>query len=151
MHTPLRNSHSTRTRLFRGLLVLLWAAFIFALSAQPSLPHPARLFNIADEVGDYASHAAAFAILAGLSWYALRAYSLRRPETARLAALIFSALYAASDEFHQSFVPGRTASVWDWLADCVGAGLMLILVNWLQRRRARSRPETHPLQQRDSS
>lgn len=31
-------------------------------------------------------------------------------------------LYGALDEFHQSFVPGRDMSVWDWLADMVGAG-----------------------------
>jgi len=33
--------------------------------------------------------------------------------------------YAAFDEWHQSFVPGRTASVGDFLLDCLGIALYL--------------------------
>ena len=36
-------------------------------------------------------------------------------------ALLVAAVYAATDEFHQSFVPGRTASVYDVLIDTSGA------------------------------
>jgi VanZ family protein len=32
-----------------------------------------------------------------------------------------AALYGAVDEWHQSFVPMRDASVWDWIADALGA------------------------------
>jgi VanZ family protein len=38
-----------------------------------------------------------------------------------LAALALAAGYSALDEFHQSFVPSRTASPWDSLLDTVGA------------------------------
>jgi len=49
-----------------------------------------------------------------------------------LVALL-AAAYAASDEWHQSFVVGRTASFSDVLLDCVGiAGLLL--VHLLSRR-----------------
>jgi VanZ family protein len=48
-------------------------------------------------------------------------------------ALMFSALYAASDEFHQHFVAGRQAAVRDVLLDTCGAALGL-LVLWLGRR-----------------
>lgn len=37
-----------------------------------------------------------------------------------LAALLASA-YAATDEWHQLFVPGRDSDVRDWLADTIGA------------------------------
>ncbi len=37
-----------------------------------------------------------------------------------LASLVFSLAYAASDEVHQSFVPGREMSLMDWVADAVG-------------------------------
>lgn len=37
------------------------------------------------------------------------------------------AVFGISDEYHQSMVPGRTASVWDWLADVVGGGLAALL------------------------
>ena len=48
-------------------------------------------------------------------------------------ALLLAALYAASDEFHQSFVPGRDASVRDVLLDTCGAGLGLAAL-WAARR-----------------
>ena len=35
-------------------------------------------------------------------------------------SVLFTAIYGISDELHQSFVPGRDASVGDFLADTVG-------------------------------
>ncbi|MCP4343614.1 MAG: hypothetical protein GY799_33240 [Desulfobulbaceae bacterium] len=40
-----------------------------------------------------------------------------------LATWVFCLLYGISDEFHQSYIPGRTASVYDLLADGVGAAM----------------------------
>src|SRR6266540_2653298 len=40
-------------------------------------------------------------------------------------ALLLTALYACTDEFHQAFVPSRQATVWDVLIDTVGGGLGL--------------------------
>lgn len=48
-------------------------------------------------------------------------------------ALVLAALYAASDEFHQKFVPGREAAVRDVLIDSCGAGFGLAVV-WAGRR-----------------
>lgn len=42
-----------------------------------------------------------------------------------IVAIVLTAGYGALDEFHQSHVPGRDASVADWLADTVGAALAL--------------------------
>ncbi|MFC2099416.1 VanZ family protein [Candidatus Bipolaricaulota bacterium] len=64
-------------------------------------------------------HAAEFAVFALLAWKAFR----RRLAPALLATLLFAAL----DEFHQSFVPTRDASVLDGLADAVGAVLALVV------------------------
>jgi VanZ family protein len=47
-----------------------------------------------------------------------------------LAALAIAAGYSALDEFHQSFVPGRTASPWDSLLDTSGAAVAQVFV-WL--------------------
>lgn len=56
---------------------------------------------------------------APLGWLSLKAFM---PSTAVgfLASVSFSLVYAASDEVHQSFVPGRAASVMDWIADAAG-------------------------------
>ncbi|MGL5435317.1 MAG: VanZ family protein [Lachnospiraceae bacterium] len=45
------------------------------------------------------------------------------------AALLICFIYACSDEFHQSFVPGRGPSFWDVLIDSMGAltGIISVL------------------------
>lgn len=49
-------------------------------------------------------------------------------------ALFLAAVFAASDEFHQSFVPSRGPSVWDVLLDTTAAAAaQLILWLWLRR------------------
>jgi VanZ family protein len=45
-------------------------------------------------------------------------------------ALLIAAGYSALDEFHQSFVPSRTASPWDSLLDTTGAAMAQIVL-WL--------------------
>jgi VanZ family protein len=52
--------------------------------------------------------------------------------------MMMAALFAASDEFHQAFVPSRTASLWDVMLDACGAAAGLVLV-WGIRRLAKRR------------
>jgi VanZ family protein len=54
-----------------------------------------------------------------------------------LLAILGATLYGVSDEFHQSFVPGRTPDVMDIMADCAGAcigsgvgGLLRFVAGW---------------------
>jgi VanZ family protein len=50
-------------------------------------------------------------------------------------ALFLAAVFAAFDEFHQTFVPSRGPSVWDVLLDtAAAAAVQLILWLWLRRR-----------------
>lgn len=57
---------------------------------------------------------------------------LRRPRTLAFSA---GALYAASDELHQLFVPGRSGELADVLLDSAGVLLGVLLLAWLLRRR----------------
>ena len=41
--------------------------------------------------------------------------------------LYFVFFYAITDEFHQSFVPGRSADIHDMMADAVGSAIGAIL------------------------
>jgi VanZ family protein len=43
-----------------------------------------------------------------------------------LLAMLITAGYGASDELHQWFVPGRTADVFDWLADATGGTIAVV-------------------------
>jgi VanZ family protein len=55
----------------------------------------------------------------------------RRPV---LAACVVGTLYGLSDEFHQYFVPGRSADVMDFLFDAAGVILAAGTFSFLRRR-----------------
>lgn len=116
------------TRLRRWAPALLWMAAIFAVSHRPTVPLPD--VSHADKV----SHALAYAVLGvGL------AYALHRPDGGawRGWTIALGWLYGASDEIHQSFVPGRSPEVADWVADAVGVVIGTFLFQrWLARRAA---------------
>lgn len=54
-------------------------------------------------------------------------------------SILFASLYGISDEWHQSFVPGREADIVDWCADTAGsvAGAWWF-AQWALRRAARA-------------
>lgn len=45
-----------------------------------------------------------------------------------LLVIIIGIIYGASDEFHQSFVPGRSASIWDLAADVLGVSIAQTII-----------------------
>jgi VanZ family protein len=99
-------------------LAALWACLIFWESSQ-SRPFPFLPPEILTH--DKLLHLGAYAVLAGLAVGALpqaRIASLGR--AAAMAAMLATA-YGATDEWHQSYVPGRDADPWDWAADAMGA------------------------------
>ena len=73
------------------------------------------------------AHLTEYAVLAWLFWRAVRQPVKRdaRPWSWRLAggAILFVALYAGSDEWHQTFVPNREGCVRDVMIDTTGAVL----------------------------
>ena len=85
---------------------LLWAAVLFAFSSRSTLP--GDLGGGLDKV----VHFGAYAVLGVLLAYG--AVQSRLP--LRWPVLIGLA-YAASDEIHQAFVPGRSPDVADWTAE----------------------------------
>jgi len=92
------------------------------------------------------AHVGEYAVLALLLWRALR--SVPTLQTKRLilfiAVLIACAVFAASDEFHQSFVKSRTPSVRDVMLDVAGAvfGLLIGAV-FAQRHSKKVRNTAH--------
>ena len=75
-----------------------------------------------------AAHVSEYAILAVLLYRAFvhTVFQARRVLSAGIV-LLSCAAYAASDEFHQSFVPSRTASLCDVMIDLCGATLAVLL------------------------
>jgi VanZ family protein len=111
-------------------------AAIFVASAQ----HTVRLPDV--DNSDKMLH---FAAYAGLG--VLLAYGGAPAAVGRLPLIAIGSLYGASDEVHQSFVPGRTPDPADWVADTLGAiAGVLAAHTYFSRRRARAAvPGADPL------
>ena len=106
-------------------LLLAYSVLIYALSSNP-VEMPGASFPGNDKW----LHGIAYAVMAWLAWQALQHWPLSHPGR---WAWLYAAGYGATDEWHQSFVPGRHADVWDWLADAVGAALLLLIVTSVGR------------------
>ncbi len=139
-------------RLSRYGPLILWAAFIFIgstdlLSAantggvlvRPVLwlfPHASErtvaIYQFATRKAGHITEYFIFALLCA------RAFRTSSRELLRhrwfLASLLLVVVYALSDEFHQSFYPSRTASIYDSMIDSVG-GLAALFLLAIRRRR----------------
>ena len=145
------------------LLTVLLAGVIFYMSSEPAtessersttiaaeilpLVHPAfetlppeeqkAMLSSADHILRKTAHFCVYGVLGVL----LLLYSLcfaAKPPAHMLRALLAATVYAASDEIHQAFVPGRGSAVTDVLLDSAGAlcGILFIwLLVWASCRR----------------
>ncbi len=84
-------------------------------------------------------HCTEFGILALLFWLALRAGQWRRTDPWDRRSVwvgwLLAAVYAVSDEWHQSFVSTRQGQAMDVLIDASGAAVALLLLCGIARRR----------------
>jgi VanZ family protein len=139
-------SATSGNRLWRYGPLIVWAALIFIGSSDllssshtsSFIVKPLRLLfpGVSDETLSFIhfflrklGHFTEYAILAFLGARAFRGSStgwLR--ERWLRASLIFVVVYALSDEFHQMFVPTRTASIYDSMIDTAGGLTMLIFL-----------------------
>ena len=127
------------------MLVILWAAVIFSFSAQPATQSDKssmsftkkivrildvtnslsekELDTIADNLNHFVrkgAHFCAYALLSVLIYVLLKEYGFKTTH-AMIFAVSLSGLYACSDEFHQTFVPGRSGEMRDVGIDTLGA------------------------------
>ena len=117
--------------LLRWLPAALIMAVIFGFSSTPSAQLPS--FGLLDFVVKKGAHMLGYGLLACAYWVGLGLEKRRW-----WLALLFAILYAMSDEFHQSFVPGRHPSWVDVFGfDGGGAliGLSLVKYWWMNRNR----------------
>lgn len=111
-------SKLVQSKYFRFSLVLIWMAIIFAFS------HHANSGRVTEEylgvinvpirkLGHLSEYAILFALL---RW----AFDSINYGAKSFAAILIAVAYALTDEWHQSFVPGRSASAHDCLIDTIG-------------------------------
>jgi VanZ family protein len=113
-----------RSTLGAWALVVGWAAVIFAFSSIPSLSTELGTWDL---VLRKLAHLAEYAILG-----VLLARAVRRPGV----AVALAALYAVTDEVHQTFVEGRVGSPLDVGIDTLGALAGVVLWERLAAARA---------------
>jgi VanZ family protein len=101
----------------RWLAVALWMGVIFALSATPSLVSPFEPFF--DFIIRKLAHVGEYGLLTALLFSALRIHITREGHALFIAVLV-AVSYAFSDEWHQTFVPGREGSLRDVGIDALG-------------------------------
>jgi VanZ family protein len=80
---------------------------------------------------DFIPHFIEYFILGILVFLTLREHLIKRPN---LLASFWCFFYALTDEFHQLYVPGRQATLKDWLVDAAGALTGVLLVGYLSGR-----------------
>ena len=98
-----------------------WAAVLFLGSSRATLG--VQLSGNQDKI----AHFCAYLVLGLLLTRATAMLSI----PAGVAVLV-GWLYGVTDELHQSFVPGRSAELGDWVADALGVvvGVLLFLAFW---------------------
>jgi VanZ family protein len=121
-------------KILRWLPALAVMALIFYLSTLPSKGDLAAFLIFSPTTDNIVSsilHIGAFGFLALTIEFGFG----KMTDKERLWALVWVILYGISDEFHQSFVPNRTTSLFDLLLDGLGGWLWLYRGNILRKKR----------------
>jgi VanZ family protein len=122
--------------LIRAALGVYWAG-LFVMTSLPGDSLPS--VGAADKL----VHFGAYFILGGIFLLAARTRSgsgipVRSSVVPVLAVIL---LYAAFDEWHQDWIPGRDGSIGDWASDLAGAAAGILAAFWLAGGKLRkSRP-----------
>jgi len=108
---------------------------IFYLSHQPG-----DFSYLPEFIGvDKLLHVIAYGSLAATLLYGLDPMTKSSSRALTAAGVVFFCiLFGISDEYHQSFIPGRSVSAWDVAADGLGA---LLVVAWWLKWSALPRPQ----------
>ncbi len=101
--------------LVRWVPVLAWMGVIYFWSSRPDLPHLDEYWL--EMLLRKVAHAVEYMVLGVLLARAVGASGRR----SLVIAAVLGALYAVSDEWHQTFVPGRKGNLWDVMLDSVSA------------------------------
>lgn len=118
-------------RMVSAVLALGWMALIFYLSGIPNPELPQGPGGT-----DKLIHMLVFGLLATLYLGAMQPANGGRFSIGQLAtAALLATLYGAVDEWHQSFVPTRSADPWDLAADAIGALLAVTIVAIVSARK----------------
>lgn len=129
---------TSRRVLIYWLPPLAWMVAIFVASSLTGATAHRATEATPFWIGSEAAHATEYGVLALLLYRAVWSSRLTIRWARWPAVLVLAIAYAATDELHQSFVPGRDPSWQDLAYDSVGAflGLLLAELTVALKRRA---------------
>ena len=110
------------------LPAIFWMGLIFVFSSIPNLVDP-----LGFDPSGYIKHAVEYLIFGLFLSFGLSKSNIEAKKKIILLTLVIGFLYGASDEFHQSLVPGRNASVFDLLTDAIGALIGSIIYSYRKK------------------
>ena len=124
-----------------GTAAIAWMGLIFYLSsllgAEASQGLESGAVSWLGDLRSYAAHIVLYAVLAALIQVALWGWSLELQLRWVIVAAVLASLFGISDEYHQSFVTGRSATLVGGLVDSITAfassALFWRLVVWYRR------------------
>jgi len=134
-HYLLGGIHELKRFAVYQLPFILYAGLIVLLSSMSKPPMPK--FGIPNF--DKYIHVVEYGVFCALAIRAIARIPLKiHRALIYLAALVVSCGFALSDEWHQSFVPGRHFDLYDLLADAIGIVLAIILFILIRNRQKRA-------------
>lgn len=104
--------------------VVFWAGLIFTFSSFPT--GTASQIVWSDFILKKTAHVVEYAIFTTLLYRAFLAYNMDK-NRAVITAVLIAMIYGLSDEYHQTFVAGRTGKIRDVGFDTIGACLAVLL------------------------
>jgi hypothetical protein len=128
-------------RLFKTLKLwappVIWAFVIFAFSSYPSTRTSGFFWQ--EFIIKKTAHVVEYAVFTALLYRAFKESGVKK-RNAGLFSILIAILYAGSDEFHQSFTPGREPTIRDIFFDTIGSVLAIYSIwNLLQKAPLRLR------------
>ncbi|MGN1029825.1 MAG: VanZ family protein [Bacilli bacterium] len=136
-----------KKKLIKWLMLLVWMLVIFLFSNQPHSGETTKsiieqimpniktnsLLDMINFIVRKSAHITEYFILALLTISLLKEYT-KKQSVILVSSLIFCFIYALTDEFHQSFIPGRSSLFRDILIDTSGSVLSLVSYYLYQKK-----------------
>lgn len=140
-----------KKKLLKALALITWAFIIFIFSNRPnsgeetktiletSLPFISNIniISVLNFIIRKLAHLTEYFILTLLAVSLLKEYTTSERKII-IISLVFCFLYACTDEYHQSLIPGRTSAFRDVLIDTSG-GLIYILIYYLKNKKSQKK------------
>jgi VanZ family protein len=87
-------------------------------------------------IGDKFSHFFAYFVLSVMLYlvFTYQRKSVILFQYSFIAAVLVASLYGIADELHQMLIPGRSAEIYDWIADLAGSLTGVLVVSYLKKK-----------------